>query len=38
LIGLTTWLGGERRAAPLAWAQAHGRWLDWVDVDTAGTA
>lgn len=32
LVGLGRWAGGERvEARPLAWMQAHGRWLDWLE-------
>jgi hypothetical protein len=30
LLGLATWDGGVGSARPLAWMQAHGRWLDWL--------
>jgi hypothetical protein len=31
LLGLATWQQGVARTRPLAWMQAHGRWIDWLD-------
>jgi hypothetical protein len=36
LVGVSTWRHGRRQARPVAWAHAHGRWLDWLDPLTAG--
>ncbi len=33
LLGLAVWTGGRPEptvAVPLAWVQAHGRWIDWL--------
>jgi len=30
-LGWLCWRGGERDARALAWTQAHGRWIDWLD-------
>lgn len=30
LVGLATWRAGVEHVRPLAWMQAHGRWLDWL--------
>ena len=35
LVGLASWHDGQRRAAPVAWCHAHGRWIDWLDAETA---
>ncbi len=34
LLARTTWNGGLRTTRPLAWMQAHGLWLDWLDPPT----
>ena len=36
LVGLSSWQGGGRRSDPVAWIHAHGRWIDWLDAETAG--
>jgi hypothetical protein len=36
-MGWLLWQGGQRDARALAWTQAHGRWLDWLDADTASS-
>jgi hypothetical protein len=38
LVGLASWRGGRRTAAPVAWCHAHGAWIDWVDPVTGGGA
>jgi hypothetical protein len=35
LLGLARWRAGRRETRPLAWIQAHGRWIDWLDEATA---
>jgi hypothetical protein len=35
LVGLVSWRGGVQEARALAWMQAHGGWLDWLDAETA---
>jgi len=34
-LGWMCWQDGRRDVRALAWAQAHGRWIDWVDSTTA---
>lgn len=35
VVGTTTWIGGHRRSAPVAWCHAHGAWIDWLDPATS---
>jgi hypothetical protein len=35
LLGLSTWLDGDRSSRPIAWTHAHGRWIDWLDEPTS---
>jgi hypothetical protein len=35
LLGATVWKNGERDARALAWMQAHGTWIDWLDAEWA---
>lgn len=30
-LSMTTWSGGIEQARAVAWMQAHGQWLDWLD-------
>lgn len=30
LLGLSTWVDGQRSSRPIAWTHAHGRWIDWL--------
>ena len=36
LLGLAIWRDGVEHCRPMAWMQAHGRWLDWLDPASAG--
>jgi hypothetical protein len=36
LLGATLWKNGERDTRALAWMQAHGNWIDWLDAESAG--
>jgi hypothetical protein len=36
VLGLSRWRSGPRTSRPLAWVQAHGQWIDWLDPSTAG--
>ncbi len=37
LFGVATWRDGVEHARPLAWMQAHGQWLDWLEPDGTAT-
>jgi len=36
LVGIRRWTDGTCSTASVAWMQAHGRWLGWIDEATAG--
>ncbi len=35
LLGLARWHGSSVEATALAWHQAHGRWIDWLDAESS---
>ena len=35
VVGLAMWQAGVPAARPIAWTHAHGRWIDWLDDETA---